>query len=87
MPRNYTFGHIRLIFEDDTGAIIHQNRFDLQSSGHLASFVKGSRIELTDDGKQIIGSVKDVKHVIAADSSNNFQDSVDVRCEHSHEVT
>ncbi|WP_226688697.1 hypothetical protein [Ruegeria arenilitoris] len=87
MARTYIVGTIALIFEDDNNTIIHQNEFDLDNSGQLASFVIGSRIELFDDGKQLIGSIKDVKHRISADSSNNYTDSVTVRCGQSYVVS
>lgn len=87
MPRKYVVGKVIFVFEDDYRTIIHQNDFDLDNEAHLASFVIGSRVELHDDGKKFIGTIKDVKHLIAADSSNNYVDSVQVHCGQSYEIT
>ena len=87
MAYDYTVGAIQFIFEDDFRTIIHQNSFDLPNGANIVGYTVGSRVELHDDGKKFIGTVKDVKHLVMADSSNNYSDSLQVHCGHSYEIT
>lgn len=85
MAYDYETYRMLITFHDAAGNKIAEHDYNLKSEDlNLPAMSPAHRVELDHEGQTLIGTVADVKHVMAADGSNNFTHSLQVLCTNSH---